>query len=266
MTSEYGSSKLKGIANITTSETGGMYRYQGTGTKVTNNYICFGTSDKTTCTGNTDSYMYRIIGVDSTGKLKLLKNKSISFNYWADKFNYDYNWNTGIMKNMINGSAFLTNSTYVPSGWSNKIATVYWKYGDISASSSGACQSSSKVYNIENSWTNKVSSKIGLMYLHDFYYSYGNISCLASCSSSYSQKSFSNNCEDSWAIDATISQEWTISRVGGSSNYFAWQLGWKYITSNYTSASAGTRPVFYLTSDIKITGGTGTSTDPYIIS
>ncbi len=65
---------------------GGMYRYQGVGSKeaedethkfVNSNYICFGTKDKEECLSQEDKYMYRIIGVSEDNKLKLLKKNII---------------------------------------------------------------------------------------------------------------------------------------------------------------------------------------------
>ena len=54
-----------------------MYRYQGTSELVNNNYICFGTSDKTICTSDEDHYMYRILGITPEGEMKLIKQTPI---------------------------------------------------------------------------------------------------------------------------------------------------------------------------------------------
>jgi len=253
MATEYGSSKLKEIANITTSETGGMYRYQGTATNVTNNYICFGTTDKSTCTGNTDKYMYRIIGVDSTGKLKLLKQTQLSTEYdiHADFIN---SWVEFDGYSDINGSEFLKNTNYVPTGWSSKIAVVNWNFGDISLDSFGDVylQDGDLAYEIESTWENSVSAKIGLIYIHDYLYS-------------------NKNGQGGYRTD-NVSLTWmrmgimTMSGIKENIQYKFYRVGpiADIVSSNVTSAYA--TPVFYLTSDIKITRGTGTSSDPYIIS
>ena len=73
-------------SGLNTTEEGGLYRYQGTNDTV-NNYICFGTSDKSTCTGNTDIYMYRIIGINEDGQLKLIKKEALNTTYaWHSNY------------------------------------------------------------------------------------------------------------------------------------------------------------------------------------
>ena len=72
----------EGAVTFTEEDVDGMYRYKGTATEVTNNYICFGTDDADTCTEAPETYMYRIIGItdkeDSTinlpsNSLKIIK-------------------------------------------------------------------------------------------------------------------------------------------------------------------------------------------------
>ena len=60
---------------LSTELVGGLYRYQGA---TVNNYICFGTTEKNTCTGDTDKYMYRIMGINEVGQMKLIKKESIN--------------------------------------------------------------------------------------------------------------------------------------------------------------------------------------------
>ena len=61
--------------------------------------------------------------------------------------------------------------------------------------------------------------------------------------------------------------EWTMSRYGlYSGNYLAWRVTSDGgVNNHYVTNTYSVRPVFYLTSNVKITGGTGTSTDPFII-
>ncbi len=56
---------------------GDMYRYQGTSELVNDNYICFGTKEKSECTNDEDHYMYRIIGITPEGKMKLIKQTPV---------------------------------------------------------------------------------------------------------------------------------------------------------------------------------------------
>ena len=261
MTSEYGSTKMQEIANI--GSDAGMYRYQGTYNVVDNNYICFGTNNKSTCTGNTDAYMYRIIGVDSSGQIKLIKKEALNTVVkWWSASKVDIQWPDSLIKSAINSSSFLTNKTYVPTGWESKIATYDWKYGDTTSYGN---YNGPTIYTIENAWTTSVNAKIGLMYIHDYYYAYASGGAPGSYSNAKTAWIFLDNNDDT----APNLSEWIITRTGVDGNYYVL----KFINSNGSvngdynmDNDRSVRPVFYLTSDIKITGGTGAIDDPYIIS
>ena len=71
-------------------------------------------------------------------------------------------------------------------------------------------------------------------------------------------------------------EEWTMSRVGRSSSSWAYVYAWKVLTNGYVTSEQiwheqmnkvyAVRPVFYLSSDVKIkSGGTGEKTNPYIL-
>ncbi len=243
---------------LNTTMEGGLYRYQGT---TADNYICFGTSTKSTCTGNTDAYMYRIIGINSSGQLKLIKKEALNSGIqWYSSSASNITWPNSTIYSSINGSSFLNNTTYVPSGWSSKIATTSWKYGDNTTNSTIAAN----LYSIENAWTNTVSAKIGLWYLHDYCYGMS-----GGCSSG------SITCKTSWLhlsnndSGAPRSDEWTMSRYGGvRGGYVAYYVRSEGFGSYYVllNSSLSVRPVFYLTSDVEFVSGTGTSSDPFIIN
>ncbi len=119
----------EGLWNSTLENDG--YRYVGTNP---NNYICFGTPDKDTCTGDTDKYMYRIIGIfeDNNGNqhLKLIKKEALNTAYaWHSNNKTSTDWNESDLYKGINGSYFLINEEYSymqDSTWADKIAT--WNY------------------------------------------------------------------------------------------------------------------------------------------
>ncbi len=105
------------LDSLNDAEKGGLYRYQGTNDLVNDNYICFGTNDKSECTSNTDAYMYRIMGVNSNGQLKLIKKEALnSTMQWYSNYNADITWPNSTIYKELNGSSFLSNTTYVPSG------------------------------------------------------------------------------------------------------------------------------------------------------
>lgn len=228
---------LEGKSGVSTKLLGGLYRYQGSSP---NNYICFGTDNTSTCTNTPDTYMYRILGVTSGDSLKLIKDTSIGNMEWNQVYNTDITWPNSDLYSAINGSSFLSNTTYVPnSTWGGLISTTNWKYGDMKFTS----LSGDVLYAYENAWNTTTSAKIGLMYQHD--YVYGN----------------------EWI--GYRNRPWMISRYGLSyqnGNYTAWHAdssgsGWWNSVVEYCVV----RPVFYLTSGVTLTG-TGTSADPYIIS
>ena len=61
-----------------TSIVDGMYRFKGTNGQVTNNYICLGTSENPDVCKTNKENMYRIIGVTTDGKLKVIKAVPLS--------------------------------------------------------------------------------------------------------------------------------------------------------------------------------------------
>ena len=98
-------------------------------------------------------------------------------------------------------------------------------------------------------------SKIGLMYLSDYYFAYQDGSGKTNCSSVC----------NSWLM-LSIS-EWTMTRYGYSSYYRAWYVSSDGSTTNNTVDFAlGIRPVFYINGNNIGMTGKGTLGDPFIIN
>ena len=246
-----------------------LYRYQGTDVY---NYVCFGTNSKDVCLENPNTYLYRIIGVNSDNQVKLIKKEALNSEIKWFANNTDIIWPNSIIYSEINGAGFLTNETYVPEGWSNKISTMSWKYGDLYkyAQDISSLGSASNLYSIESGWTNTTSAKVGLMYVHDYFYApqSGGLNCNSSSSScKASWIHLSNNDEDK--LNA---MEWTIMRHGYNSYYGAWVSWLIYAdgTINWGNSeylySREARPVFFLENNVKYASGTGTLSDPFMIS
>lgn len=255
------------IANLSNNLVGDMYRYQGTATAVTNNYICFGTTNMSTCTANTGTYMYRIIGIDTSGRMKLIKKEALDTSFrWSGSTN---EWAYATTFTSLNDSTFLTNTTFVPSGWSDKIATITWKYGK---QSSALNQPGTVIYDYEigsnAKFTSTVDAKISLMYMHDYYLALNNTTSCGYGGSTYSQ------CKNGWISLSTndsgapVPSEWTMSASannnGGKPS--AWIIYSTGYTTNYKVTDyLSIRPVFFLNSSVNIVDGTGTISDPYMI-
>jgi len=301
---------VNGIWNSTLEDDG--YRYVGTNP---NNYICFGTTDKSTCTGNTDLYMYRIIGIfeDSLGNqhLKLIKSETLSpsvsgsfFWAWNNSISADIDWDESTLYNGLNGSYFLENTTYSymqEQTWLNKvfdwdyIAANTWEYNydyigtgglqyarntpriiylhemNKESKTSETCYVGydKTIVGCEIGEWKEINAKIGLMYASDYVLALGNDIINTEVESNNDMFRtgwihFKNN-----NLHTDYEYEWIMTRGGQHSDNYAYNIhNMGSLFSYWVMDHYGTyvvRPVFYLTSDIKITGGTGTIENPYII-
>ena len=275
------------------------YRYVGTNP---DNYVCFGTTDKSECTANQDKYMYRAIGVfsDSNGNnhVKLIKYKQLGKYAWNADPETNTSWEISDMYKGLNGSYFLTNTTYdylQNTTWSNKIENWTWSavntktYEDETNNPDYWRSSPKGIYLNEmhktstetlckntnegaincngGTWTNP-TAKIGLMYASDYALSLGS-SALALTTGTDTNKVLlktgwmhqsNNDTSKSW-------HEWTLSRFGDVSGIFlAWYLESDGIVySGRVDNTFGARPVFYLTSNAKTSGGGGSLDNPFIL-
>ena len=279
---------LEGEENISDSLVAGLYRYQGSKDEVDNNYICFGTNNATTCKNNPDTYMYRIIGVNEDNQLKVIKMTDLpdAMQWWTD-YTTDVPWTSSLIYSNINGSSFLNNTTYVPNDtWKNKIADTNWKHGTMTLEDLGTSYESEtfmsdvsawtgdNMYELENNLNSTVPAKIGLMQVHDFYYQRESGTCVFDDM----ENGTSSECIDGWLTllnnDETPSNEygyeWTTTYHGyfpARGFYLAWNAGSVTgIADPFVGLdfAYGVRPVFYLTSDVTLTGD-GTLDNPYTI-
>lgn len=273
---------------------GDGYRFVGTDP---NNYICFGSGNKDECVGNTDLYMYRIIGIfeDADGKqyVKLIKKEALNTAYaWHTESTTEKSWEGSSLYTNLHGSYFLNNTAYPymqNTIWLNKIKDWTWSAVNTKTySNSGpnyySVLTSSQVYYHEMNHANKASvvgewttpsGKIGLMYGSDYMLSLGESALNAICSSGSSTlktgwMSLANN--DSSSLSTTKkappnTSEWTMSRYGRYSSYNrAWYLyDTGYLNYAYAYNTYSVRPVFYLVSNEEYVSGSGSKTDPFII-
>ena len=240
----------------TFKEQSGMYRFIGTNTQVIHNYICFGTTDLSKCTSNPDEFMYRIIGVASeddntinlpANSLKIIKAiPSSKSRVWHSTAN-DIKWDSSAMKNYLN-------ETFLPDAISN-----IWDNGttwdSIILSHSWYNVDQAEIQRAAEPQTSHTTeSKIGLMYATDYMNAGGESSSIWL---------FITN---GWTGNSSTS-EWTMSRYGlGGKNYHAWRVDTSGNLSSidYLADMFAVRPVFYLQSDITLTGE-GNAENPFII-
>ena len=240
------------------------YRYRGASPK---NYVSFN--------GET----WRIIGVfptdDGTGKIenriKLIRNESIGNKKWTSA--YSNNWVGSTLNTELNGAYLNSLTSEAQSMISNAKYYLGGFNGGTSTTTPVAMYSyERKIKNTKsnefyygtnpNSWV----GKIGLMYVSD--YGYASSNCEGK-----NLYIYGNNTDDirqcnstNWLYNIKIN-EWLLNQNPDYAYGVFYLHNVGYITDggiayNYQYA---TRPVVYLKSNIKITGGDGTSTNPYIL-
>ena len=235
------------------------YRYRGKNPK---NHVTFN--------GET----WRIIGVfptdDGTGKIenriKLVKDQSIGERYWDEDTDYSNNWagpatlntelNTTYLNSLDNiAQSMIGNTKYYLGGYNNSIKiqkdVMYQYERKINGST---------YYNGSNS--NNFIGKVALMYASDYGYAASD-ECTQTLVN-YDNATCKNN---NWLYNIKVS-EWILPQdaSNSSSAFYVSSGGGVYRSDFYVIADQfAVRPVLYLISSAKITGGNGTSSSPYTL-
>ena len=263
---------------ITGSVKDDLRRFVGEYTAVTDNFICFGTTDQTQCKNNMDTYMYRIIGVGSHNRLKLIKATKIEKDsakiFQWDNSNSDVKWNNSDLYKGINGMSgsgnyFKENSKYSymsQTHWTNLIDPTTYYIGDSTSKTNSQSFVEERKEHFDN-------GKISLMYLSDYLY--------ADSSSQNGTRGYTDN----WlfiqnglngdtsnlgngATAPTAEAEWTMTRCDYDGDFYHARIVYYdgTVDYDYVGASSAIRPVFYLKSTTRISDGGGTIGDPYMIA
>ena len=251
--------ETKGLSLNLTSAVDGMYRYKGTSSVVNNNYICFGTSDKTECLNKPDTYMYRIIGITSADdntiglkkdELKLIKaTPSSTSQAWSG--NSDVKWDSSSAKSHIISyyNTYIYGATPNGTYWDSIVTEHKWYNVD----------QPSNATSIEPKTSQSIASKVSLMYGSDYYNS--------GTQDTNNWLFIINGWNTNSSLSGNSATEWTMTRRGKVDRGYA---GW-YVLYNGTLGNWNTlneqfsvRPVFYLQPQINLTGK-GTVDDPFRI-
>ena len=253
---------------IGTNEDITEYRYRGASPK---NYVTF------------NNEIWRILGVfptdDGTGnienRVKLIRNESIGGNYWNTKMvsstsSYN-NWAGATLQTKLNetyltglsseAQSMIGNAKYYLGGYysndnsiSNLTPTPFQFY-----SYERKISGSDYYYGTNpNSWI----GKLAIIYVSD--YGYASINCeninlMGNGTNNFSSCTSNNwlrNVETGWTLSQNAKYNDTSFVVGndGAVRHYAMKYGIYKV-----------RPVLYLTPSAKITGGSGTSTNPYTL-
>ena len=241
-----------------------------------NNYVLF------------NDELWRIIGVFSedthgvSGQklIKIIRSESLGSIAWDSGTVND--WYTASLQTTLNGDYLNGSGSYASTGIKsdtarNMIETVTWKLGGTASYTSSRNGLASHFYGYERGTTvysgrpTTWSGKVALMYPSDYGYATSGGSttnrdaCLAKELYNWDSSSFSDCKNNDWLYDSSTTQ-WTLTPSSSGSNgvFFVSTTG--YVGYNGLAYdSNGVRPSVYLTSNVKISGGDGTSNSPYTL-
>ena len=238
----------------------GNVRYMGSNP---NNYVWF------------NNELWRIIGVFDVAstyggpaekRIKIIRNESLGNLYW-DSNNIN-DWSKSSLMSYLNNE-YLTS---IVSPFNGMIENTLWNLGGIT--SSGTILSVETVFLKERSAEVYLTNSqywignIGLMYLSDYGYatSGGGTMNRNSCIENLFDWYNFSYCYVNNYLNVVNLTQWTLTNENSYNNnvYHVTSPGsWDY---RIARSKYGVFPALYLNSTVQITGGTGTSTDPYTLS
>ncbi len=248
---------------FTEEDVDGMYRYKGASSAVTNNYICFGTTDKDECLATPKTYMYRIIGItdkeDNTinlpsNSLKLIKATPSSESQLWHSAPSNIKWDSSAMKSYLNTTFYNSIKDAKPNG-------AYWDSIILNHSWYSADQPDFPFKLTEEPKTSHTTeSKISLMYATDY------------MNAGTANTSNWLHIKNGWSTNSTLGDnafEWTMSRftyLESTTHWYAWDVSTDdgSLKANSLDVPRIVRPVFYVSPIITLTGE-GNAENPFII-
>ena len=243
----------------------GNVRYMGANP---NNYVSF------------NEELWRIIGVFDVAstyggptekRLKIIRNDSIGNMAW-DSGNVN-DWTQASLQEYLNGDYY--NS--IDSVSQNLIGDTYWNLGGTASYTSASNGLPSHFYGYERGTTvysghsSYWIGKIGLMYPSDYGYATSGgtttdrSSCLAEEMFNWAIWSSYSDCVNNDYLYYSSSSPWTITPNSGISNSVFLVNNSGYLNYTFAFNSISVSPVLYLKSTVEITGGEGTSENPYTL-
>ena len=245
------------------------YRYRG-GDSVVKNYVTF------------NNETWRIIGVipteDTNGKVenrfKIIRDTSIGNMKWNETqdtaTNTYNNWVTGTLNTYLNNDYYNTltsdakniigTAKYYLGGYndSNMTSDVMWQY-----ERKNETNRTGYYYGTNPIMQNDVNKKIALMYASDYGYA-----ASKECTSNLYDYDGSASCKttNNW-LDKSVNT-WLLPQYSDDSGsaFYVNSSGFVVNGSGVYVSEYAVRPVLYLSSNVKISGGEGTSEQPYQLS
>ena len=176
----------------------------------------------------------------------------------------------------LNGSGSYASTGIKSDTARNMIATVTWKLGGTASYTSSSNGLASHFYGYERGTTvysgrpTTWSGKVALIYPSDYAYATSGGSttnreaCLAKELYNWDSSSFSDCKNNDWLYDSSTYQ-WTLTPGSSRSDYVFLVGKPGFVGRSNASYSSEVRPSVYLTSNVKISGGDGTSNSPYTL-
>ena len=239
------------------------YRYRG-GDSVVKNYVTF------------NNEVWRIIGVipteDTNGKvenrIKIIKDTSIGNKYWNE--NNTNNWITGTLNTYLNNDYYNT----LTSDAKNMIGTAKYYFGGYNTSEitsdimwqyerKNDANRTGYYYGTNPIMQNDASKKIAIMYASDYGYA-----ASKECTSNLYDYIDSASCKttNNWLDKST--HTWFLPQRSDNSYaaFSVYSSGYVYYNDYVSRSEYAVCPVLTLSSNVKISGGSGTSSEPYTLS
>ena len=241
------------------------YRYRG-GNSTVKNYVTF------------NNEVWRIIGVipteDTSGnvenRIKIIRDTSVGDMYWDG--NGSNNWTTATLNTYLNNDYYNTLS----SDAKNMIGTTKYYLGGYNSNASftsdvmwqyerkNEANRTGYYYRTNPIMQNDANKKIAIMYASDYGYA-----ASKKCTSSLYYYYDDTNCKktNNW-LDKSAGT-WLLPQHSGDYDVtFSVNLigGVDPNYKVYVSGENAVRPVLSLSSNVRISGGSGTSSDPYTLS
>ena len=237
------------------------YRYRG-GDSTVNNYVTF------------NNEIWRIIGIipteDTDGnvenRFKIIKNESLYNANWNENGTND--WTAATLNTLLNNNYYNSLSN----DFKNMIGTTKYYLGGYSSSNittdiawqyerKNEENRSEYYYETNPIMQNDAKKKIALMYASDYGYA-ASKECTATL---YDYYSYTQCKQDNWIFKNDY--EWLLFQIPNSSKgTFVIALGRVFNLKYVYAGEYATRPVLTLSSNVKISGGEGTSQKPYQLS
>ena len=276
-------------SSLTNGAGDSSYRYSGANP---NNYVCFGSNESTCPTDN----LYRIIGVFGN-QVKLIKYDYATSALLGTDGDYastgtpnasyykgslttinTYYWNNSTKKNtwsesLLNKTNLNTNFiNNIGTEWANKIATTTWKvggntYANISQVVPSVAYQNEIVNPVTTNTTDNAteySAKIGLMYVSDYGFGAGPSAWTTTLYNYDGSVNGSTIRSLNWMHMGYY--DWTFSRLAVHSSSAFFVLGDGSVGDCDVNDDSAVRPSFNLESSITYVSGSGSASDPMVIT